>query len=55
MVGKLLGHSKIQSTMRYVHLDDNSVRLAAEQVSDGLAGAINWTTGAIAPGLRVVK
>ncbi len=40
MVGKLLGHSKIQSTMRYAHLDDNSVRLAAKQVSDGLADAL---------------
>ncbi len=40
MVGKLLGHSKIQSTMRYAHLDDNSVRQAAEQVSDGLADAL---------------
>ena len=40
MVGKLLGHTQIQTTMRYAHLADDPVRLAAEQVSDGLAGAL---------------
>ena len=40
MVGKLLGHTQIQTTMRYAHLADDHVRAAAAQVSDGLASAI---------------
>ena len=37
MVGKLLGHSQIQTTMRYVHLADEPVRDAVRQVA-GLIG-----------------
>ena len=40
MVGKLLGHTQIQTTMRYAHLADDPVRAAAQQVSDGLADAL---------------
>ena len=40
MVGKLLGHTEIKTTMRYAHLADDPVRLAAEQVSDGLADVL---------------
>ena len=31
MVGRLLGHSQIQTTMRYAHLADDPVRRAAEE------------------------
>ncbi|WP_313851689.1 site-specific integrase [Parasedimentitalea psychrophila] len=31
MVGRLLGHSQIQTTMRYPHLADDPVRRAAEE------------------------
>lgn len=40
MVGKLLGHSQIQSTMRYVHLADDAVRAAAARVGGSLGEAI---------------
>ena len=43
MVGKLLGHSQIQTTMRYAHLADDPVKQAAEQVSSGLQNALNGT------------
>lgn len=32
MIGKLLGHSRIGSTGRYAHLDDQQVLDAAEQI-----------------------
>lgn len=42
MVGKLLGHTQIQTTMRYAHLADDPVMRAAEQstslLSEALAG-----------------
>ena len=37
MIGKLLGHSKVQTTARYAHLARDSVKTAAERVSDSLA------------------
>lgn len=37
MVGKLLGHTQIQTTMRYAHLADAPVRQAASEVSDELS------------------
>lgn len=40
MVGKLLGHTQIQTTMRYAHLADDPVRQAAKLVSSGLSAAL---------------
>jgi integrase len=37
LLGKLLGHSQIQTTMRYAHLADDSVREAANIVGGALA------------------
>ena len=37
MIGKLLGHRKVQTTARYAHLARDSVKAAAERVSDSLA------------------
>jgi integrase len=37
IVAKLLGHTQIQTTMRYAHLADNPVRDAAASVSDALS------------------
>ena len=31
MVGRILGHSQLQTTMRYAHLADDPVRAAAEE------------------------
>ena len=36
MIGKLLGHRKVQTTARYAHLARDSVKAAAERVSDSL-------------------
>jgi integrase len=38
MVGKLLGHTQLQTTMRYAHLADDPVRAAATEVSNALSG-----------------
>lgn len=40
MVGKLLGHTQLQTTMRYAHLADDPVLRAAEQNSAMLSGAL---------------
>jgi integrase len=45
MVGKLLGHTQIQTTMRYAHLADEPVRMAAAQVASGI-GALMDTPAA---------
>lgn len=53
LVGKLLGHSVLQTTMRYAHLADEQVRQAAEQNGGALAAALD--PGASGrPSLRVV-
>lgn len=41
MIGKLLGHRKVQTTARYAHLARDSVKAAAEQVSDSLAADLD--------------
>ena len=40
MVGKLLGHSQIQTTMRYAHLADDPVNRAAEENANRLSDAL---------------
>lgn len=37
MIGKLLGHRKVQTTARYAHLARDSVKVAGERVADSLA------------------
>ncbi len=54
MVGKLLGHSQLQTTLRYAHLADDPVREAAEANSASLSASLGsalWKRGH----LRVVK
>ncbi len=53
MVGRLLGHSQLQTTMRYAHLADTSVNLAAEENASRLSGALG-NRGTKSPTLRVV-
>ena len=36
MIGKLLGHAKVQTTARYAHLGRNSVKAAAARIADSL-------------------
>lgn len=41
MVGRLLGHSQLQTTMRYAHLADDPVRRAAEENAQSLGLSLN--------------
>ena len=34
MIGKLFGHSQVQTTARYAHLARNSVKVAATTIAD---------------------
>ena len=36
MIGKLLGHTQVQTTARYANLGRNSVKVAAVRISDSL-------------------
>jgi integrase len=40
MIGKLLGHTQVQTTARYAHLAADPVKSAAERVSETLASAM---------------
>jgi integrase len=53
MVGKLLGHTQLQTTMRYAHLADEPVNLAAEQNANRLNDALRIRSVG-RPMLRVV-
>lgn len=55
MVGKILGHSNYQTTMRYAHLADAPVRAAADKVSGLMAGAITRQVSQSSPRLRLVR
>ena len=41
MIGKLLGHTQVQTTARYAHLAADPVKSAADQVSASIAAALN--------------
>lgn len=41
MVGRLLGHTQLQTTMRYAHLADNPVKQAAEENAARLEALVN--------------
>jgi integrase len=40
MIGKLLGHTQIQTTARYAHLASDPMKKAAKKISDQLASAL---------------
>jgi integrase len=40
MIGKLLGHTQVQTTARYAHLAGEPVKIAADQVAATLATAL---------------
>lgn len=57
MVGRLLGHTQLQTTLRYAHLADDPIRAAAEQNSAAISASLG--TLPTRPGgsgkLRLVK
>jgi site-specific recombinase XerD len=40
MIGKLLGHTQVQTTARYAHLAAEPVKLAADAVAQNLQKAL---------------
>ena len=40
MIGKLLGHTQVQTTARYAHLANDPVKAAAGKVSDTIGAAM---------------
>jgi integrase len=46
MIGKLLGHTQVQTTARYAHLAADPVKAAADQVSASIAASILSETSA---------
>jgi integrase len=49
MIGKLLGHTQVQTTARYAHLAADPVKAAAERVSSSIAALIGGQKGQIVP------
>jgi hypothetical protein len=43
MIGKLLGHTQVQTTARYAHLAADPIKQAATKISDRLALALFGT------------
>lgn len=41
MIGKLLGHTQVQTTARYAHLAADPIKTAADQVAGSIAAAMN--------------
>ena len=41
MIGKLLGHSQVQTTARYAHLADDPVKAAADRIASRIAGIMD--------------
>ena len=38
MIGRLLGHTQVDTTARYAHLAEESVKESAARVADSIAG-----------------
>ena len=41
MIGKLLGHTQVQTTARYAHLFNEPVKQAAGNISSSIAAALS--------------
>ena len=41
MVGRILGHTQVQTTARYAHLADDPLQRASERIASSLKEAIN--------------
>jgi integrase len=49
MIGKLLGHTQVQTTARYAHLAVDPVKAAAERVSNNIAALVRGQIGQVVP------
>jgi Phage integrase family/Arm DNA-binding domain len=50
MIGKLLGHTQVQTTARYAHLAADRVKQAADKIAERLAGALLNGPSSVLPG-----
>jgi site-specific recombinase XerD len=50
MVGRLLGHTQAQTTLRYAHLYDDPLRAGLDQVGDALRPKLRLVQNDAAPG-----
>ena len=41
MIGKLLGHTQVQTTARYAHLTRDTAKASAAHISDGIERDLN--------------
>ena len=48
MIGKLLGHTQVQTTARYAHLAADPVKAAAERVSSNIAAVMSGQSAEVA-------
>jgi integrase len=55
MVGRLLGHTQLQTTLRYAHLADDPIRAAAEENSAAIFASLGAIKIVRAGHLRVIK
>lgn len=49
MIGKLLGHTQVQTTARYAHLAADPVKAAAERVSTKIAALMDGRLADVVP------
>ena len=50
MIGKLLGHNKVKTTARYVHLANDPLNAAANRITGRIAKVAGWSVDAALPG-----
>lgn len=53
LLGKILGHTQIQTTMRYAHIADEPVREAADKVSQQLGALLGASVARLSQGPRL--
>ena len=46
MIGKLLGHTQVQTTARYAHLARDSIQTAAARITGSIGGSLSSSQGA---------
>ncbi len=45
MIGKLLGHTQVQTTARYAHLARDSIQSAAARITGSIGGNLSSAQG----------
>jgi site-specific recombinase XerD len=41
IIGKLLGHTQVQTTARYAHLDNDPLKRASEKIASTISDALD--------------